>query len=533
MTRWQTCATLALLALLFVAAGLLFIPRMGIEADEALVANGIYPHGQAWYSWHFGQDEVPVMLISYLGALKTWMYNGIFLLTPPRPLSLRLPTLLLAAATLPIFFSLLRRTISRRAAQSAWIATVLLATDSSYLLMNTIDYGPVTFHFLFKLAAMLLLVKFWQDGGRGRTLEAASFLIGLALWDKAIFGWSLIGVGGAALILFHREILPLATVRNLARAALATALGALPLLIYNMDRPLETLRGNATVEQLAVLGKGVILTRALDGSVLFGFMTAGDFPPSMPPIDRWYQQLSVQISTLLGNPHTNLTLWALGATVLALPFLWRTPARTPILFGLLAGVGTWIPMILTGGAGAAAQHVLLVWPFQFLAIGAALTQIPWKAGAAITALLCASNLAVTNEYYTELVAFGPSVRWTDASDALHQFLTDLPPQDPDAPPGRPQIWIADWGIMETMNLLGEGSLDIYVADDAGGDGTRSTFDNPNSVFVAHHDGLAIQPEHREALRDFAARENYIEEPITTIYDRYGRPTFDVFRFRKP
>ena len=34
-------------AVAFVAAGMLFVPRLGIEADEAIVANGIYDHGAA------------------------------------------------------------------------------------------------------------------------------------------------------------------------------------------------------------------------------------------------------------------------------------------------------------------------------------------------------------------------------------------------------------------------------------------------------------------------------------------------------
>ena len=54
-----------------------------------------------------------------------------------------------------------------------------------------------------------------------------------------------------------------------------------------------------------------------------------------------------------------------------------------------------------------------------------------------------------------------------------------------------------------------------------------------NVFVAHAFGLAF---HATATRRSGglrpAREGYQEEPLTTIHDRNGRPTFDVFRFRK-
>ncbi len=512
------------MATFFVAAGLLFIPRLGIEVDEAIVTNGIYDHGAPWYSWHFGPpgnvDELPVMLISYLGALKTWMYNVLFLLTPPRPMILRLPTLLLGGATLWIFFALVDRTVGRR---TAWIATVLLAADTSYLLMNTVDYGPVTFQFVFKLAALLLLVRFHQRGSRA-ALGAAFFLLGLALWDKAVFGWVLFGLGAAAVVVFPRDVRRHLTWPNLAVAVPAMVAGALPLIIYNIARPLETLRANAQVEQLAILGKSVILTRTIDGYVFFGFLTALDAGPQPGAANHWYQSLSIAVSRLTGEPLHSLTLWALGAAILALPFLWRTSARRPMLFGLAVCLATWLPMVLTAGAGAAAQHVILLWPFHLLVIAAALASIPWRAGAtAATALLCVASLLVTNHYYADLIRNGPTLRWTDAMDPLHQTLDDLHAS---------RIVVADWGIIETMNLLSEGALPIYPADLSTDAAIAHQLRDPANVYVAHPQEIAIHPQERAALERVAAAENYAREDIMTIHDRNGRPAFDVFRFRK-
>jgi hypothetical protein len=36
--------------------GLFFVRRVGIETDEAMLANGIYGHGAPWYSWKFGGE---------------------------------------------------------------------------------------------------------------------------------------------------------------------------------------------------------------------------------------------------------------------------------------------------------------------------------------------------------------------------------------------------------------------------------------------------------------------------------------------
>jgi hypothetical protein len=56
--------------------------------------------------------------------------------------------------------------------------------------------------------------------------------------------------------------------------------------------------------------------------------------------------------------------------------------------------------------------------------------------------------------------------------------------------------------------------------------------DPRAAFVAHAPAYAYFPQQRAMLEDAAASSGYEEVPIETIHDRYGRPTFDVFRFRK-
>jgi len=157
---------------------------------------------------------------------------------------------------------------------------------------------------------------------------------------------------------------------------------------------------------------------------------------------------------------------------------------------------------------------------------APLSGIPVAPAALVTALLCGSNVAATNQYYADLIRNGPSLRWTDAMDPLERYLTDL---------HAPQIVAADWGFMETMNLLSEGELPMIDVPDAetGSDlALDALLRDPLIVFVAHSPGLAYHPGERAALEDAAHRGNYQEETLTTIHDRNGRPTFDVFRFRK-
>jgi hypothetical protein len=56
--------------------------------------------------------------------------------------------------------------------------------------------------------------------------------------------------------------------------------------------------------------------------------------------------------------------------------------------------------------------------------------------------------------------------------------------------------------------------------------------DPRAAFVAHTAKFTYFPQQRAAIEDAAASRGYEEVPIDIIYDRNGRATFDVFRFRK-
>ena len=482
--------------------------RLGIEADEAMVANGIFAHGQPWYSWRFGQFEVPVMLISYLGALKTWLLNPYFALWHPSRISLRVPAVLAGVLTLWLFFALLDRIAGRKA---AWIGVLLLATDSVFLLVETTDFGFVALQFVLKLSAMLLLLRFDRNENPA-ALGAGFFLLGLALWDKAVFVWVLAGLAIATAIVFPRALWRHATWRNVGIAVVLMSIGALPLVIYNIERPLETWRANVRVLREPVLTKADILFRTIDGSGLFGFVTATD--PGVRPGPSRHTRQSLSMTR-------NLTLPAVAAAVIATLIFWRKKAERPVLFGLIACCVTWLLMAMTAGAGGAVQHTVLLWPFHLMIIAIAITQLPVRWAVTAAAVLCASNLAVTNRYYTDLITNGPAIRWSDAMETLHGYLNRS---------GAERIFVADWGIIETLSLLSEGGLPVYSADVQ----DPAMFDriivSPGQIFVSHTPGFTFDPGIRERLEDRARRIGRQPVQLALIPDSNGRSTFEVFRF---
>ena len=498
---------LAAILLLFIGTAMLFVSRPGIEADEALVAN------PAIYYWH----HIPMMLMSYMGALKAWFYIALFSVVRPGAVSLRTPTVLFGAAAILLFFLLLDRTIGRRA---AWIGALLLATDSMFAILEAIDFGPNALHFLLKLGAMLLLVSFDRTGS-WRTLAAAFFLLGLGLWDKTIFAWVIFGIAVATVLVFPRAVWWHITPGNLAVAAAATFLGAFPLALYNIHRPLDTFKSNVHLMHEPLQHKVDLLELTMDGQALFGFFTSLQPSPKPGEATTKLEKISRAISETAHHPTTNFTIPAIAISCLG---LFARASRKPVLFGLLACAGTWLPMVLTAGAGGAAHHVILLWPFQFLAIAATLAAIPWRwASTALTLLLCVSNLLVTNEYYWQLAANGPDIRWTEALYPLERLLERL---------RSPNIYIADWGILESIVLLSDNKAPVETPDWNNTETLRRIVSDPRAAFVAHTPQYAYMPQQRALLEDIATSAGYEEVPIEIIYDRNGRATFDVFRFRK-
>jgi len=494
-----------------------FVLRLGIEADEAMLANGIYDHGAPLYSWKFAGFELPVMLLSYLGALKTWLFNPYFALWAPSPLSLRLPSLLAGAGALWLFFLFVDRTAGRLA---AWIATFLLATDPVFLLINCTDFGFVAIQFLLKLSAIVLLLRFYRSGSPW-ALAAAFFLFGLAMWDKAVFAWVLLGLAAATVVVFPRELCRRLTLPNAAIAAAFMILGAAPLAIYNVARPLETLRANAKLAPDSALEKAIILWRTLDGSALFGFFTALD-PGPHPGVPRSVaQRLSAHLAAWLGQPRRDWMLVALAASI-AIGLLARR-ARKPTLFGAVVCAATWLPMALTAGAGRAVHHTILLWPFPAFIVAAALSQAPPRWAASSAALLCAANLAVTNQYLADLIQYGPAIRFSNAINPLKEYLQTSNAE---------RIFVADWGAIEALCLLTQGNLPVENAIVDNPDTLHRMVVGSSYLFVSHTPEYAFEPKIRARLDQQARKEGFEEEKVTVIPDRNGRPTFEVFRFRR-
>ncbi|MGD0436716.1 MAG: glycosyltransferase family 39 protein [Bryobacteraceae bacterium] len=522
-------------ALTFSLLGWAILPYPGIQNDEVLFATP-YFHAVGSSIFQFGifHRRVPVMFLTYLGALKNWLCAPIFWLAPPTSWAVRVPPLLLGALTILLFVRLLETVHGRRAAR---IGGLLLATDTMFLLTTCFDWGPVALQHFLLLAGGLLLVKFVEQPRR-RTLYWGFFCFGLAIWDKALFVWILGGLALGAILIFPRELWKRVTARNVRWAAAGFCLGALPLIVYNSASGFATFRSNSSFAFDELARKAQVLRASWNGSALLGYIASNPDQQALPqPAHSLVERLSFALHGGLGDHPFNQLTPAFCAALLLLPFLWRTRARKVLLFSLVAMAAAWFQMAIAKGAGGSAHHAVLLWPIPhlFMAVAFAEASLQWRTAgrwaiAVVVIYLAAQNLLLTNQYLYQLVRYGSPHSWTDAIYPLSDELGRM---------RAPQIVIEDWGILNPLVLLQKGTLPMIIVDDAflspGLSGALRNYHRgllESALWVGHTPAYQEMAGTNRKILEAASSAGFRKELIETISDREGRAAFEIFGFRK-
>ncbi len=523
------------LAFLFFLAGQAFIERVGVNSDEALFISPLLEPRKAIYV-RFFHREWPMMLMTYLGTLKTLIYKPIIAIFGCNLWSLREPPLVAGACTVVLFFLLMRRVSGEFA---ALIGCGLLATDSIYLITSCYDWGPVALQHLLLLGGALLAVHFY-DNRRLLPLAGAFFLWGLAMWDKALAVWVLSSMGVAAVLVFPRCLVGMVTRRRVAIALLSFTLGAFPLLWFNHKEHWVTVRGNFTRDGQFYL-KWPALLYTLNGEGLFGWMMPfpNDPVPAPHAPGSAVAAASANISSLAGHPVSDWMVYGLGLALLLTPLVARGRDLRTILFCLVVLVGGWLQMTLTTGAGGSLHHTILLWPLPQVIVAVALACASRRLGragrpaAAVAAgALMISNALVLNEYFTVLYRSGALMVWSQAVQPLSDYLKKTPAQ---------HVFTVHWGLIDPLQFLNEGKLPLedgnmpiaktalQPADDAA---MFRILNSPGHLYVLETKDAQLFPAARENLLGFASEHGYHSEMMARISDGYGRQVFEVWRFSR-
>lgn len=531
----------AVSVLIFFLAGLALIPWPGLQNDELFFAGPIYAADAAFYSFRVGPWNIPVMVMSYTGALKTWLYQGLFQFFEPSEWSVRVPVLLMGMGTIWLTWIWVRFVAGERA---AGIAAILLATDTMFQLTNTFDWGPVAIQHILLMAG-LVAVTAWLRGASKWLLALGFFLWGLGMWDKALLAWPLGGLAVAAVCLYPRETLQRARLKPLAIAIVAFLVGAAPLIRFNIARRGETATANAHFTAADVGGKLTVLRQTADGSALFGYMVYRSDPEYARTPRNAAGRAEAWIASVTGSQHHNQMIAAYFLALALCPLLWRKPIRRLLLFVLFTTAVAWAQMAFNKGTGGTAHHAILLWPFPVIFVGIVFSEIAasivWNGAprfgfvllTAVVAVLAVENLATTDEYLAAFAVNGAAGGWTDA---IYRLAGSVEKSETVGWYG-----LVDWGYLNALRLLHEGDLPLFIAQvpaagvtpsDADLAEIRREIDSPDRVFIQHTDDKQMFPGINGRWRDVTARLGYAEKVEKVIHDRNGRPVFELFRLEK-
>lgn len=519
--------------LLFVLLGILLIPLAGIQNDEAIFAMPLYERSQASFWNRISHLDLPAMTMTYLGALKGLLYLPLLETLGANVWTVRLPVVLLCGITIFLFYRLAEIVQSRRAAVTA---AFLLATDPLFLMTGTFDWGPVVIEHFLLVTGCYALCRFGRSShSSGRKWHksawlAAGFLcFGLALWNKAVFSWALIGLTVAAIATLWPYLWRFLSVRNAAIAGAAFVIGAFPLIWYNVKNNGVTFRQNTHLALAGIPEKWIQVELALQGKSVFGYIAAEEWLEPKKDPGTVVARSSAWLRERLGQRHTSGFYYVVGAALLLIPLWWQTRAAW---FSVVFCTVAWLLMAMTEGAGTGAHHVVLLWPFPILFVASVLDGLPrmipsWIFTTIVTVLV-AMNLTVVNQYLYQLQHYGGAQYFTDAIFPLSDVLKQK----------GGTIYAADWGMSQTLVLLHRGRLNVrwaadpLVPDTPSPDQVKELHQmlrDPTGLFIGYPRGQEIFPNVGLHLDALAKQAGMRMEVVQVISDSNGRPIFEISR----
>ena len=165
-TLWSDCTarlTAGAASFIFILLSLGLIPYAGIQEDEALFSVPYFQQAAREFRIQVFHHKVPLMVMTYVGTLKTLIYWPLIHWLGGSVWTVRVPVALTGAITVFVFYHLILNIGGPRAAFAAAAGALLLATDPVFLLTNTFDWGPVALEHVLLVTGCFFLLKYAQD----------------------------------------------------------------------------------------------------------------------------------------------------------------------------------------------------------------------------------------------------------------------------------------------------------------------------------------------------------------------------------
>lgn len=175
-----------LLLLCFACIACYKLGSPGVQYDELLFINGAQ-HDKNYSAFIIVRwGDFPILLMPYIGALKSYLYYPIINFFGVTIWSIRLPVILITMATLFILVELLRKVVAKKI---ALVVLLLLVLDPTLIYMTRLDVGPNVLELFLKCLALTFFYNYFIEKKSLNYLLFGFVFLGLGLFNKLNFLW--------------------------------------------------------------------------------------------------------------------------------------------------------------------------------------------------------------------------------------------------------------------------------------------------------------------------------------------------------
>lgn len=508
----------------YLLCGAQYLDRPGLYYDELFWLNAAVgmPVEGLFTSLRIG--PLPVMVMGYIGALKSWVYTLPLAIFGTSAVAIRSVALFLGCCVLVLLWKYCRHYFSVR---WATLITLMVAVDPSFIYTTRNDWGPVTLMMICKLLALLALAKYVEEG-KPRDLYLCGAALILGTYDKANFAWFFAAFLITAVVVYWKKLwyhgkgCPKKTACAYGILGTGTALVGIVYLI-----PLFTSGGEAGSFQLGRVIQ--ILRDTLDGNGVYSIFFAAEIPHRTCLYTVFLAALALCLS---------LSIWSL------LTGKQEKIARFA-LFHAISTVLIIVFMACTSEFGGP-HHIMSIYPAPQLLLGCALLLarglIPqWNrvVTRGVSAVVCmgviASCVLTTHAYLVILrdndtynPMWDPEI--TAVGEAVEAYEYDF-------------VITVDWGFANQMIAMIDGNADrgkirdiwptfndYNGAEESVSWLKDSFFAGKKTVVLAHVADKASFPAARENFLRFIEDAGLVPAECKTIVGSDGQPLYEVYYF---
>lgn len=450
--------------ILYLVSSLLFLNFPGLYADELLHAiPALYIMvNKPFYASTFGLElfgrAFPLLKMSYLGALKTYIFLPVFSIFGVSIASLRITTIFIGAAALFYLFKFLKEWTGN--IKLACFVSLILALDPSYILFIRQDWGPVSLSMLLKALTLYLGIKWWRTK-RLTYLIPASFVLGLGIYDKASFFIFAIALLISGFVVLRKSFIERLDFKTVSSGIISMLIGLSIYIVYNIQNNFESFS---------------LLFKHMDK---WGVMELHNAAPFILHKTKIFYKVTLDILSGITVPNIVLTNRLTMRTMLPVVFLITAAIyltytalyickkvkhrhayrKSSFVLAVLFFIYLQIVFLPYGLLGP--HNVMLIYPFVHIFIGIVLVETVYffkNKGLRqvrlivvfVIAALIWSNTLVLKEYYSKIRNSNVKADWSKSIYTLSDIVESCDKK----------VACLDWGIDEGLRFASKGRINI-------------------------------------------------------------------------